>query len=394
MAHRNKIQLSYLAWAWIGVAAIVVGGVAATILMPERAPANTAVALQLPAEPDRYAAASPATAASYSLTGMTSAARQAVYSPDQGPDEAEAFGALGPTSTPAPTSITSARGPQEADPVTTVAQAMAAAGGDAVLISVDAPTAETAAGDRKPQRPRTASEQGEQPKAVATDTVAILVSGLGLDSALTQQAIDTLPSGVSLSFAPYATDLEKTLQAARADGHDVVLELPMEQGTAPADALGSAALLLSRSAEANMKRLEWILARDAEVDLVTNYLGRTFSADREAMAQLLLALQQRGIAYVDDTGLARATATTTSVPYAAVAAVLSPTTKPADLTARLDAARTFGGAETPVIKIYASNTTLTALAAWLDAQGDSGLRLAPLSEVVAAPVAVAVAAQR
>src|SRR5690242_15302334 len=59
--------------------------------------------------------------------------------------------------------------------------------------------------------------------------IAIVVSGLGIGEAITQSAIDKLPPGITLSFTPYGPQgLQSSVSAARAAGHEVLLELPME----------------------------------------------------------------------------------------------------------------------------------------------------------------------
>ena len=59
-------------------------------------------------------------------------------------------------------------------------------------------------------------------------SIAIIVGGLGVSESLTEAAIDTLPPEVTLSFVPYARDLQGWIDRARAAGHEVMLELPME----------------------------------------------------------------------------------------------------------------------------------------------------------------------
>ena len=58
--------------------------------------------------------------------------------------------------------------------------------------------------------------------------VALIVGGLGMSERLTLEAIETLPPEVTLSFAPYANDLQGWIDRARAAGHEVLIELPME----------------------------------------------------------------------------------------------------------------------------------------------------------------------
>ncbi len=132
--------------------------------------------------------------------------------------------------------------------------------------------------------------------------VAIVLGGLGLNAALTERAIDELPPTVTLAFAPYAKNLDFWIAKARADGHETVLELPMEPHGPGAEALGPAALLTSRTPAENLERLEWLLARFKGYFAVTNYLGGRFAADPDAMEPVLDRLAAAGVGYIDDTG--------------------------------------------------------------------------------------------
>ena len=58
--------------------------------------------------------------------------------------------------------------------------------------------------------------------------IAIIVGGLGLGEAVTQAAVDRLPPGVTLAFTPYGSSLQGLVSTARAKGHEVLLEVPME----------------------------------------------------------------------------------------------------------------------------------------------------------------------
>ena len=138
-----------------------------------------------------------------------------------------------------------------------------------------------------------------------TPKVSIVVAGLGLNAALTESAIAELPPGVTLAFAPYAKNLDRWTERARAAGHELVLELPMEAHRGQPEALGPAALLTARSADENVERLNWLLARFEGYFAATNYLGGKFSADPEAMRPVLETLKKAGVAYIDDTGAAQ-----------------------------------------------------------------------------------------
>ena len=58
--------------------------------------------------------------------------------------------------------------------------------------------------------------------------MALIVGGLGLNAVTTRAAIERLPPEVTLSFVPYADNLQSWIDQARAQGHEVMLEMPME----------------------------------------------------------------------------------------------------------------------------------------------------------------------
>jgi polysaccharide deacetylase 2 family uncharacterized protein YibQ len=73
--------------------------------------------------------------------------------------------------------------------------------------------------------------------------IAILISGLGPSGAATEAAIQGLPGAVSLAFWPYADRIDNWIRLARAAGHEVLLNLPMEPENYPAFDPGPKTLL-------------------------------------------------------------------------------------------------------------------------------------------------------
>ena len=137
--------------------------------------------------------------------------------------------------------------------------------------------------------------------------VALVVGGLGLNAAATKAAIERLPPEITLSFVAYSDGLQGWIDMARANGHEVLLEAPMEPLDAAANDPGPYALKANGSNADTVKRLEWILARCTGYFGVTNYLGGKFlTADAPVLA-FQMALRQRGVAFVDDGAAARRT---------------------------------------------------------------------------------------
>jgi hypothetical protein len=133
--------------------------------------------------------------------------------------------------------------------------------------------------------------------------VALIIGGLGLNPTATHQAIAGLPPAVTLSFVPYADGLQGWIDQARAAGHEVLIEAPMEPKDYPQNDPGPYTLMAAGQPQETLRRLDWVLSRATGYFGVTNYLGSKFVASPAAMALFEGELRQRGLAFVDD-GLA------------------------------------------------------------------------------------------
>jgi polysaccharide deacetylase 2 family uncharacterized protein YibQ len=138
--------------------------------------------------------------------------------------------------------------------------------------------------------------------------VAVIVSELGLSSAATTAAIQQMPAEVSLAFSPYADSLDHWIGLARAAGHEVLLNLPMEPINFPANDPGPRALLTGLSAQQNLERLDWVLGRIDGYVGVTNHMGSRFTTMPEAIKPVLSAINDRGLMFVDSRASTRSIA--------------------------------------------------------------------------------------
>ncbi len=130
--------------------------------------------------------------------------------------------------------------------------------------------------------------------------ISIVMGGLGLNSRVTQQAIDELPPEVTLSFVPYSRGLQTWIDKARAAGHEVVLELPMEPYDYPNNDTGPYTLLTTASATENTRRLEWLLSQASGYFGVTNYQGAKYATDARAISPVFELLNNRGLGFIHD----------------------------------------------------------------------------------------------
>jgi hypothetical protein len=122
--------------------------------------------------------------------------------------------------------------------------------------------------------------------------VALLIGGMGLNAELTRATIEALPPEISLAFAPYGDNLQQQANAARARGHEVFLQLPMEPFGYPSIDPGPRTLVTSATAQQNIDSLYWHLSRFSGYAGVTNYLGAQFAASEKAFGPVLQELGQ------------------------------------------------------------------------------------------------------
>ncbi len=167
----------------------------------------------------------------------------------------------------------------------------------------------TAAGDLPKIGPdgRTPAEAYARPfNAIpGTPRVSLIVGGLGMTQKHTLAAINELPPEVTLSFVPYANDLQGWINKARAAGHEVLLELPMEAYDYPNVDTGPQTLVTSAKADENLRRLSILLGKTTGYFGVTNYQGAKFATDAAAATPVMKALKDRGLIFLHDGAAAR-----------------------------------------------------------------------------------------
>lgn len=127
--------------------------------------------------------------------------------------------------------------------------------------------------------------------------VAIIVTGLGIGKAVTQDAL-TLHENIALSFSPYAREIAMWAPAVRANGHELLVDLPLQPANYPATDPGPNALLLERGPADAEKQLQWAFSRfPAFIGAVTP-TNEAFTANDEGIKMLLQSFANRGLLFV------------------------------------------------------------------------------------------------
>jgi hypothetical protein len=216
--------------------------------------------------------------------------------------------------------------------------------------------------------------------------IALVVGGLGIGASSTNEALSRLPGVVTLAFAPYGSDLDKLVGRARAEGHEVLLQIPMEPFDYPDNDPGPQTLLTSLAPEQNIDRMHWLMSRFQGYVGLASFMGARFTASEQALAPVLREAAKRGLLYVDDGASTRSVAGqiagSQNLPFAKTDIVIDATPTPTEIDhalARLELAARERG--TAVGFATALPATVSRIAAWAKKVEGRGFLLVPITMI-------------
>lgn len=215
--------------------------------------------------------------------------------------------------------------------------------------------------------------------------IAIIVSGLGMSSEATNNALKLRPE-VTLAFAPFADKLKLWVDEARGGGHEVLLTVPMEPDSYPKNDPGPATLLTSLTEDSNSLRLTGMLTRASGYVGMINTQGSKFLAEPATLRPVLAQLRQRGLLFVESKTAAASAVPTIArelaLPYAQVDKVLDqqPSKVAIDKAlAELEATAKRKGFAIGMAGTYP--VTIERLNAWLPTLQAKGIAIVPVTAV-------------
>lgn len=214
--------------------------------------------------------------------------------------------------------------------------------------------------------------------------IAIVIDDMGLDRRRSSR-MAALHGPLTLSWLPYARELPAQARSARANGHELMLHMPMEPSV-KADP-GPNALLVSLDKGEVLRRFRAALDSFDGYVGVNNHMGSRFTADRAALAPVLAELHRRGLLWLDSrttpNSAGIALARELKMPWVGRDVFLDNVETVAAVKAQLakteQAARHQGYA---VAIGHPHDATIDALASWLPEVQKRGFVLVPVSAVV------------
>jgi polysaccharide deacetylase 2 family uncharacterized protein YibQ len=229
-----------------------------------------------------------------------------------------------------------------------------------------------------------------QPKAIPgkpnAPRVAIVIGGLGIGASGTHEALAKLPAAVTFAFAPYGGDLEQMVGRARGNGHEVLLQVPMEPFDYPDNDPGPQTLLTSLDAAQNIDRLHWLMSRAQGYVGLANLMGARFTASEQVLAPVLRETAKRGLIYLDDgssqRSLASQIAGANNLAFAKADVVIDQVPTIADVERALGRLETIARERGVAVGIAgALPAAVERIAKWAKAAENRGVLLVPISAV-------------
>ncbi|MBM3483128.1 MAG: divergent polysaccharide deacetylase family protein [Alphaproteobacteria bacterium] len=227
---------------------------------------------------------------------------------------------------------------------------------------------------------RPGSHEKERPR------VAIVIGGLGLNRAMTEAAIK-LPPEITLSFSPYAGELGALIGEARAAGHEVMIDLPLEPISYPADDPGPDTLLTSLTPPQNIERLELVMARANAYVGFLGVMGSRFTTAPDSLRPVLSVLSERGLLFVDDRSSAESlvsdVASQLKLPHAVSRGFIDMEATRSAIDAALARLEREAKPDRPLLAIARPfPVTLQRIEAWSKTLADREIVLEPVSAIV------------
>lgn len=224
----------------------------------------------------------------------------------------------------------------------------------------------------------------------AAPKIAIVVSGLGISQTATMAALDKLPPEITLAFMSAGSSLQRWSDRARSDGHETLLQVPMEPYDYPDNDSGPQTIVTSLDARENIDRLQWSMARITGYVGLMNYMGARATANVDTMNPVLGEVRRRGLMFLDDGTSSRSVvkdlAGAIGLPFATAEMVLDAVPSPMEIDARLSRLETSARTRGVAIGIASAlPITINRLAEWSKSLKARGLELVPISYALSKP---------
>ena len=220
--------------------------------------------------------------------------------------------------------------------------------------------------------------------------IGLVVGGLGLSQTGTQNAIRDLPPEVTLAFAASGNSLQRWMQEARRQGHEILLQIPFEPFDYPANDPGPLTLRVDASGKANLALFHQALSEITNYTGVMNFLGGRFLSDADALEPVMRDLSKRGLLFLDDgtsaQSLSGTLAETLDVPQGFADLVVDDQLDRSAILKKLDELERIARRNGSAIGVASAfDESVAAVAQWVDEAAARGIEFVGVSALVKDP---------
>ncbi len=221
--------------------------------------------------------------------------------------------------------------------------------------------------------------------------VVIIIDDMGIT--LRSKQVEVLPGPLTLSYLPYAKNLSERTKRASANGHELMLHMPMEPLNGSLD--GGPHVLTTKQGEAAfIETLQWGLDSFDGFVGVNNHMGSRLTKDALSMHRVMDHLKNKDLYFIDSktigSSVAARIARDTGIPYAVRDVFLDHEINAEFIKNALKQLERTARDQGYAIAIgHPHKETIAALKEWLPTLEEKGLTLVPASQVIKYPVQAA-----
>lgn len=161
--------------------------------------------------------------------------------------------------------------------------------------------------------------------------VILVVADYGLSELDSKDALKKLPAGVSFVLSPYSRNYDVWRDLSSAEGHEMWLQLPVENERYPTDDPGPKALIARSDFRYNRDNLTWVMSRTTGYAGIAAYTDNAFVNAEQTMTGIANDIFKRGLGYfeMNNSGLdfIEVSAVNNTAPYAKGEFILDETTQ-------------------------------------------------------------------
>lgn len=215
-------------------------------------------------------------------------------------------------------------------------------------------------------------------------TVILVIDDLGIAKDTTKDMID-MGVPMTLSFLPFASEINRQVNDAYNKGHDVLVHIPMEPKGR--DDPGPHALLSSSAPNVQMQSIDYNLSQFENYIGINNHMGSLFTEDEAAVSRLLNVIKQKGLIVLDSKTTAKSVferlAKIKGIPVINRDVFLDNTEDVGYIMAQLRELERIALHEGSALAIgHPYPETVTALKRWIPTLASKGITIVPISQIV------------